>query len=174
MKKHNFDKAMEVHIDVIYYNEMYNYPVCWRNASDVDEALAKLPSKAAKLHALKEKICIQIVVFAWSQFHHPWSKNGSEYTANELALHLKKIVAAKSSLVVIPKEPPIHFPQHKVLVLLGTQSSDIKALNDKFAVDSSGSRDTVLSNIEERDAKGEGDQRMEFQDFRVPDVSTLI
>ena len=164
---------MDVHIDVIYYHEMYNYPVCWRTASDVDEALADLPSKSAKLHALKENIRIRVVGFAWSQFHHPWSKNGREYTTNELALHLKKIIAAESSLV-IPKEPPIQIPQRKALVQLGTQSLDLKALDDKFSADSSGFHDAALSKIEEREAKGEGDRRMEFQDFRVPDISTLI
>ena len=78
------------------------------------------------------------------------------------------------SSLVIPEEPPIQIPQRKILPQLGTQSSDLKALDEKFATDCSGFHDTALSKIEEREAKGEGDRRMEFQDFRVPDVSTLI
>ena len=90
------------------------------------------------------------------QIQLSWSKYGCEYTANDLPLHLKKIITTESSLV-IPKEPPIQIPQRKALVQLGTQSSDLKALDDKFAVDSSGFHDAVLSKIEEQEAKGEGD-----------------
>ena len=49
---------------------------------------SKLNSGAAKLAAIKDQIRIRVIGFGWKDLHHPWSKNGVDYTPEELLHHL--------------------------------------------------------------------------------------
>ena len=107
-------KATEKYIDALYYYDKYDSHACWMNVKDVDKELKKLNSKAKKIWALKENIRIRVVGFGWSEFAHPWSKNGVEYSTQELGKHLKGIIRDEKKRI-IPNGPPAMIPQRKPL-----------------------------------------------------------
>ena len=74
--EYGMKKATEKYIDALYYYDKYNSHACWMNVKDVDREVKKLKSKAKQIWALKENIRIRVIGFGWSEFAHPWSKNG--------------------------------------------------------------------------------------------------
>ena len=64
--------------------EMANLPVFWKTKEIAIIEYKKLKSNMAKLNAVKEQIRIHVIGFGWKDLHHPWSKEGCAYTADEL------------------------------------------------------------------------------------------
>ena len=62
------------------------------NVKNVDREIKRLKSISAQHSALKEIIRIRVLGFGWSNFAHPWSKNGILYSPQELTIHLKSII----------------------------------------------------------------------------------
>ena len=98
------------------------------NVKDADKELKKHNNMSAQLWSLKENIRIRVLGFGWSDFAHPWSKNGIAYSPKELGHHLKLIIKAEKTHI-IPKRPLAPLPQHRRIPQLGTQTSGVKELD---------------------------------------------
>ena len=70
------------------YIEMANSPAFWKTKTIANREFKNLPSETARLNAVKEQIRIRIIGFGWQDLHHPWSKEGHTFTANELLQYL--------------------------------------------------------------------------------------
>ena len=159
----------EQYIDSLYYNDKYGSSACWMKVSDVDKELKKLKSKSAKLWALKENIRIRVIGLGWNEFSHPWSKNGIEYSPNELAEHLKKIIKAEKRRV-IPRGPPTLVPQRKNLPSLGEQTMDVKTMN-VTSQEKNIDFDRIARTLRiKRESRGQGDRYAELQPTSLPKV----
>ncbi len=161
--------AQELYIDALYYHEMFHSPACWKKATDVNRGLRKLTSKSAKLEAVKENIRMRVVGLGWDDCRTAWSKNGKEYTPDELAQHLKNIIRDTRNRK-IPKNAPVVLPMRKELPVLGTQTSDVVAIDaarlatsDEFEANARRIRD-------DREANGIGDSCGNKQPMSAPNV----
>ena len=63
---------------------MYHSQACWRSEEDVARQFAKLTSNTERENSLKEQIRIREIVFGWNDVHISWSKNGRDFTGEEL------------------------------------------------------------------------------------------
>ena len=167
--EHGLQMASEKYIDALYYYDKYGSPACWMNVKDVDREIKKLKSVSAKLSALKENIRIRVIGFGWSNFAHPWSKNGIAYSPQELGVHLKSIIKAEKKCI-IPNRPPTQLPQRKNLPQLGTQTSDVKEL-DALQQETSIDFDQNARKVRlDRESRGHGDRYSELQPTTMPEI----
>ena len=72
-----------------------------------------------------------MVGFGWQQYHHQWSKDGVEFTTDQLAMHLKYFTS-KERKIRIPSQPPIEMPLLRNMSWLGELTADAKELNEKL------------------------------------------
>ena len=129
MKEKKLEAASKKYIDKLYYHDEYMSIRCWRNAKQVDDGLATL-SATGKLDEVKEQIKMKVLGLGWNDLHHAWSKNGTKYTWEELATHLKTEIIPKKSIRNIPEQPPVNLPSRKELPVLGTLAPDIVLLDN--------------------------------------------
>ena len=109
----------------------------------------------------------------WEQFKHAWSKDNRKYSVFELAKHLTYIVREEKKLTV-PDEPPLIAPQRVSLGVLGTQSSQVSALDEKYLSNESDIRQKAEQTRRERENRGEGSMHSQLQPFSRPDLNDLI
>lgn len=165
---------MEENIDAQYYHRMWNSPACWKNDPKVvSRELKKLKSESAKYNAVKENIMIRVKGFGWEWCKHAWSKDGRKYTVFELAKHLQMIIKKEKSLEV-PNEPPINMPDRMKLPVLGTQTSIVASLDEKYNANESEMKAKARKMRLERESKGEGSMHSQLQPFSRPDLEDLI
>ena len=118
----------ESHIDAIYYFEKWSSAARWRSPQQMHKELSKLSSRTRKLEELKEQIRIRVLGLGWSDLATPWSKECVSLSPEQLASHLKTIMAAEKTRP-IPLEPPVDAPVRKKLPTLGVRSMDAVALD---------------------------------------------
>ena len=97
----------------------------------VDKELDKLTSKNAKLNALKENICMRVLGLGWKDLATLWSKNGKEFTPNQLTTHLKNNVSHQRTRV-IPGKPLVELPKRKILPSLGTKTGTVSRIEQRY------------------------------------------
>jgi hypothetical protein len=73
-------------------------------------------------HFQKEQIRINVLGFGWKDLHHPWSKDGVDYSPEEL------IIPEQSSRD-IPAMPTMELPSRKETKQLGTRTVDVDELD---------------------------------------------
>ena len=139
----------------------------------VTKELKKLKSEAAKFRAVKENIMIRVKEFGWEWCRHAWSKDGRKYTVFKLAKHLQMIIKKEKQLM-IPSEPPINLPQRMDLPVLGTLTSDVTSLDQKYKSQESELKAKAKKMRLERESKGEGSMHSQLQPFSQPDIEDLV
>ena len=172
-KEKSLEKASEEHVEAYYYHKMYHFPACWRSEEEVDTELEKIKTKADKLYAVKENILIRVKGFGWKEFAHPWSKNGVQYTPNQLAAHLKTIIQSEKTRT-IPRKPPFFVPKRKVLPQLGQLTADVQAMDEWHLSNVEHLEENARTMIHNREAVGMGDVHSELQPRSMPIVSELL
>ena len=95
----------------------------------MDRELKRLNSKRAKLDGLKGNIRIRVLGLGWKDLHTAWSKNGKEYTVNELSNQLKKIISHQRTRE-IPNKPPVELPGRKKIPTLGKKRPHCQSLRN--------------------------------------------
>ena len=115
---------------------------------------------------LKTNISIRAKGFDWEWAHHPWSKDGRNYTVKELAKHLRKIITKEKNLE-IPTEPKTKLPQRHTLGVLGTPTDFVKTLDEKYL-----SEDIRQGKIDNESGKKSIYARM--QPFEQTNISDLL
>jgi hypothetical protein len=109
--------------------EMAKSPAFWESVAKAKAAYKKLESNTARLNAVKEQIRIYIIGFGWKDLHHPWSKEGRAYTADELFKYLVQTLIPEISHRGIPDSPTMDLPSRKLTPQLGTRTADLDELD---------------------------------------------
>jgi hypothetical protein len=78
---------------------------------------------------MKEQIRIYVIGFGWKDLHHPWSKEGRAYTADELFKYLVQTLIPEISRRGIPDSPTMDLPSRKLTPQLGTRTADLDELD---------------------------------------------
>jgi hypothetical protein len=118
--------------NALTYIDMFHSQACWKSKTDAKNAYKKLNSRAAKLEAVKEQIRIRVIGFGWKDLHHPWSKNGVDYTPDQLLSHLTDNIIPQQYKRGVPEVPPMTLPSRKITKQLGTKTSDIDELDKRY------------------------------------------
>ena len=90
LKKHAVQKVSEAYVDAIYYHEMFSSLACWKTIAAVGGKLKEIKSKSAKLSALKKNIGVRVIGLGLKDLATAWSKDGKDFTPNQLANQLKQ------------------------------------------------------------------------------------
>jgi hypothetical protein len=114
------------------YIEMANSPVFWKTKPIAKREFKNLPSETARLNAVKEQIRIRTIGFGWKDLHHPWSKEGHTYTANELLQYLTDKLIPEQTHRGIPTSPTMNMPSRKVTPQLGKITADVAELEEHY------------------------------------------
>ena len=70
VKYHLLEKSMEIHIDALYYYDMYNSSAYRRTCNDVDNGMRSLKNISPQDYPLKENIRMCVTGFGWTEFAH--------------------------------------------------------------------------------------------------------
>jgi hypothetical protein len=174
IKEKGLQKSMEEHIDAQYYHRMWNSDACWKDdPKNVTKELKKIKSESGKMHGVKENLKIRYIGFGWDWCRHAWSKDGRKYTVYELAKHLQWVIK-KEKHEDIPTEPPIKMPQRMSLPALGTLTTQVASLDEKYKANESELKAKAIKMRLERESKGEGSMHSQLQPFSRPDIEDLI
>ena len=112
---------------------------------------------------------IRVLGFGWSEFSHPWSKNGVEYSPQELYKHLKGIISDEKKRT-IPNKPPAMIPQRKQLSQLGEQTSDVKVIDATHKEKSVQLDHNARMMRIDRESIGQGDRYEKLQPTLMPKI----
>ena len=89
---------------------MYPSQACWRSEEGVACQFAKMTSNRARVNSVKEQIRIREIVFGWNDVHISWSKNGRDFTGEELKDQFIDIFLSVETRRSIPPETKVNFP----------------------------------------------------------------
>jgi hypothetical protein len=92
----------------------------------------KLGSYTTKINAVKLQIKIHVIGFGWKDLHHPWSKEGRAYTADELFKYLTNILIPEQKRRGIPDSPTMDLPARKYTPQLGTRTAGVDRLDERY------------------------------------------
>ena len=74
---------------------------------------------------VKEQVLIIYLGLGLEEAHHPWSKDGHEYTGVELLKHFVKVYLPLTKTKKLPKEAPVEHPRLPEFATLGMLTSDV-------------------------------------------------
>jgi hypothetical protein len=170
IKEENLEKATEEYIDALYYYyyQMYFSPACWKNDPKVvARELRKLTSETMRYSALKENITIQVKGLSWEWCQHAWSKNGKKVLCAGVSRAFKADNQRRKKYE-IPLGPSINVPTRTQLPILGTQTCDVAALDQRYLSDEIRFKQKAEKAQQERESKGEGSMYSQLQPFSRP------
>ena len=110
--------------------------------------------------------------------HHPWSKDGHTFKADELFDHFINVVLPLikklEKVRKLPKEPPLSLPSQSNLVQLGTMSELAVDIFKRPKMDKKSARAEIEKEIKRREARGEGDIWEQRQDIVGPEIDNKM
>ena len=170
--KKKLDKEKTQYIQNLYLFEEYHKPRCWKDADTARREYNKLSSNAAKMKEVRNQILIRYLGLGWVKAHHPWSKNGRDYTHAELFDHLINTVIPLSQTETVPESPPFNLPALPAPAQLsvGQSTHDRVSLENK-ALD--GAEEFKEQGSKERDRlekTGHGSRFEEWQQTSMPTI----
>jgi hypothetical protein len=118
--------------DKLTYIDMAHSPAFWTSKQMAMKEYKKLGSYTAKINAAKLQIKIHVIGFGWKDLHHPWSKEGRAYTADELFQYLTNTLIPEQKRRGIPDSPTMDLPARKYTPQLGTRTSDLDRLDERY------------------------------------------
>mmetsp|Transcript_11105 Transcript_11105/g.22083 ORF Transcript_11105/g.22083 Transcript_11105/m.22083 type:complete len:381 (-) Transcript_11105:27-1169(-) len=170
------DKEKKQFVTNLYLWEEYNRPRCWKDVATAQEEYNKLSSNAAKMKEVRNQILIRYLGLGWVKAHHPWSKNGREYTHAELFDHLINTVIPLSQTETVPESPPFKLPELPAPAQLGLgQLTHDRVSLENQAID--GGDELIEQGYEERDQnemKGQGSKFGEWQRTSMPTINATF
>ena len=161
LRKKKVLNAQRDYIKSLIYIEMYHSCNCWKSGHDVDREFSTLVSKNSKINALQEQIRIRVVGFGWKDLSHPWSKDGRDYTPEELKLHLVTIIIPEQAKRRIPATPSVNMPTRGSVDQnqLGTRSKDVETLDSSHQDDIEEFKEDAIELRKEEEAEWKLAQR---------------
>jgi hypothetical protein len=160
--------------NALTFIDMYHSPACWSTKSDAKKAFDKLNSRAARMDAVKEQIRIRVIGFGWKDLHHPWSKNGREFTPEELFDHLIKNIIPEQVKRSIPDKPKMELPSRKKTPQLGTKTMDVDKLDCRYEEEKQNALKEAMKLRDESEAKGTTDRYEKLQPSRPSIDENLV
>jgi hypothetical protein len=157
-----------------YYHRMWNSDVCWKDdPKNVTKELKKIKSESGKMHGVRENLKIRYIGFGWYWCRHAWSKDGRKYTVYELVKQLQWVIKKEKHEDILT-ELPIKMPQRMSFPALGTLTSQVASLDEKYKANESELKAKAIKMGLERESKGEGSMHSQLQPFSRPDIEDLI
>ena len=153
--------------------EMANSPAFWNSKAVANREYNKLESHTAKLNAVKNQIRIHVIGFGWKDLHHPWSKNGKVYTADELFKYLVNTLVPEQSIRGIPEVPTMDLPSRKVTPQLGQRTVDVEMLDERYEEERQRAVDEAVTMRDELENDGVIDKYEKLQPTR-PDMDANL
>ena len=95
-----------------------------KTCAQIDNKLRQIISIRGRKEATKDQIIIRVLGFGWDNWNHPWYAAGHEFTGEELAEHIKKLMKREKKRNISAKAR-VDIPTRKKLAVLGTISLDI-------------------------------------------------
>ena len=92
---------------------MFHSPACWNTRAEALKEFGKLTSNTARVEAVKEQIRIRVLGFGWTDLQRAWSKNGGDYTEDQLLEHLIDNIIPEQKKRSIPTKPTMELPSRK-------------------------------------------------------------
>ncbi len=152
---------------------MFHSAACWRNTADAKTKYELLNSRAAKMDAVKEQICIRVSGFGWKDLHHPWSKNGKEFSPDELFVHLIRKIIPEQLKRGIPDQPTMELPSRKETPQLGTKTADVENLEGRYEAEKVSAIEAAEKLREQLETEGAIDRYEKLQPSR-PEVDEQL
>ena len=164
------------YIEASYLIQLYHTSAGIKDdARDVARTINKLPTKGAKLTALKTNITIRVKGFGWEWAHHPWSRNGVPYTTKQLGDHLRWIIKQeKKRKLIVPIEPKPIAPKRKGEGVLGTRIALVDELDKKYSGNNVDLKRNAAAVCRIRGDTGEESAYSHLQPFYIPSTSDLM
>ena len=159
--------------NALTYMDMFHSQACWKSKKDAKAAFKKLNSHAAKLEAVKDQIRIRVIGFGWKDLHHPWSKNGVDYTPDQLLSHLIDRIIPQQNKRGVPEVPPMTLPSRKITKQLGTKTSDIDELDRRYEQEKEGLISEAIKMRDDLEGQGISDRYERMQPPR-PEVDANL
>ena len=163
--------AQQEYVAALMYNEMYYSDACWKTKTRANAEYKQLTSRASKLRAVKEQHKIRILGFGWKDLHHPYSKNGEEYSPDILFNHLVNVIIPEQRKRPIPDEPNLELPSRKETPQLGTKTADVRALDECYEQEKNVIIEEALQMREQMEDDGVIDRFERLQPATRPDVN---
>ena len=79
---------------------------------------------------MKYQIIIRVLGLGWDNWHHSWYEEGHDFTGEELAEYIKKLMKREKKIKISAK-PLVDILTRKKLTVLGTISPGIIRLDAK-------------------------------------------
>ena len=128
--KKRLESAIKKYIDKLHHRGMFESAACLTTCAQIDNKLSQITSISRKKEAMKDQIIIRVLGLSWDDWHHPWSAEGHEFTGEELAEHIKKLMKRDKKRKICSKAT-VDTPSRNKLTVLGTISPDIIRLDEK-------------------------------------------
>jgi hypothetical protein len=171
LKKAKIVAATEEYTQALVLIEQYHSPACLRNEEQVEREYVKLTSETAKINLMKQQITIRVKGFGWKETcHHPWSKEGTMFTGDQLKDHLVNTIFPYERLQIIPTVPKVNLPtrQSELKLTLGTVSHDVQGLDENSKELEEELREKADEELDLRDIDGN------FQAITAPTMADLL
>ena len=159
--------------NALTYIEMFHSVACWHNTADAKTKYELLNSRAAKMDAMKEQSRIHVVGFRWKDLHHPWSKNGKEFSPDELFEHLIEKIIPEQLKQGIPNQPTMELPFRKDTPKLGTKTADVENLEGRYEAERTSAIEAAEKLREQLETDGAIDRYEKLQPSR-PEVDEQL
>eukprot|EP00986_Skeletonema_menzelii_P020214 scaffold30540_cov257-Skeletonema_menzelii.AAC.1 len=171
------DNEKKQFVTNLYLWEEYHKPRCWKDVATAQEEYNKLSSNAAKMKEVRNQILIRYLGLGWVKAHHPWSKNGRQYTHAELFDHLINTVIPLSETETVPDSPPFKLPDlpPAATLSLGQLTHDRVSLANQNLDGADELKEQACKDRDELEMKGQGCRFEEYQRTSMPTIdATLI
>jgi hypothetical protein len=174
LRKNKMLAMQKEYANALTYIDMFNSSACWETKSIAQTEFRKLQSKTAKLDAVKEQIRIRVLGFGWKDLHHPWSKDGTDYSPEELLTHLVDTIIPEQSSRGIPDMPTMDLPSRKETKQLGTRTVDVEELDSRYEAEKGETIAKAVQMRDEQEDKGELDRYEKLQPRTRPEVDESL
>jgi hypothetical protein len=112
-----------------------------------------LPNKTQKMRYIREQIQIRYVGLGWEQAGHAWSKDGTDFTAEELFDHFVNTVIPLSKTMKVPSQPPLKWPTPPNHYALGTTGDHAKDLYESNVKAENETRDRAIAKRDRKETE---------------------
>jgi hypothetical protein len=155
--------AQRKYANALTFIDMYHSNACWSTLTIARRRFSELTSETARKEAVKDQIRLRVIGFGWSDLHHPWSKDGADYSGNDLLDHLIKEIIPQQKKRDIPEAPPVDLPSRGDRVQLGTQTKDVELLDKLYAKEEANFRFEGAALRDDLEDNGEVDKYEKMQ-----------
>jgi hypothetical protein len=110
----------------------------------------------------------------WEDAHHPWSKIGTVYSAQNLLDHLCKVVIPLATKLSVPDDAPAKLPTAPDVCTLGTLSAIGEELKTNCLGKIAKFNQKCSEERDRREGEGLGDRWADMQCAVIPEINYMF